>query len=776
MQLRTKLILITGGLALLVLSGILLISAFHIRYTSDHIRGAGKEHSRRVVSSNSEHTIDLLRTIFENEIQRFVLADFPDPDIQQGNTLTAKDFPARTDVVIFSPPQKKGEHVHTARPERGYILNRDGSVAPYPQEEIARFNETLQKVLLTLPDAHKEHHGTFFLNHGDALWIATHRDSGDKPCNWYFFRIDKAKTAEYIYLQTQTHIILLDEQRNELLSTKVPAELDLKKNYAEDENAPDRLPTIKDHYIANALAALKNAPSNELRTIESEQLWFCVVAKLNFPELGIKNLRVVRVFDVPVMSPEVAEQIDKNLAHFHAFMIFLLGMGLMLICLPLIFFSRRISAPIEQAAKFADSLANGEFPAPMATDRSGVTETARLINSLNFMRDKLTAMINKLNRKQQHEQRARLHAEQTQQQHADFIRIIAQTISHSAGNGSELAAMLRNNNDLQQALRKEFDQLQAAGTILSILAEITSEPVPDQISFELFPFIRDKVDSFKAACNDRQIELRRQYDADIPKFVKIDRTLLNKVLQLSGETIINSTQPKSFLLFSVENEREDSRIIFGLSGCNSNSAIQAYLDQTPDDFASAAAIIRLSVICHYTGLLGGEFDAECLSNGSFRIRISFPREELEDTDADIAKRHHLAETMPQQVNVPYQKPLSRNGEKLQLLVIPMDDMNRMLLQLMLRNVPDCELTTADSIASAEAILNNGSTHFNAVIFDPAQNDPHPDRKLLQLRSATQTKTGFIVLVADQTVSQADITLQKPLKFAALLESVMRFRS
>lgn len=774
MKLRTKLILITGGLALLVLAGVLLISVFHMRHTADHIREAGKEHSRRVVSSNSQHTVKILRNLFENEIQRFVLADFPEPTAE----LTAKDFPARTDVIIFSPRQKEGEHTHIARPERGFSLNSDGTVTPYPADKIAGFNATLQKLLVQLPDAHKKHHGTFFLNHDGDLWIATHRDSRDKPCSWFFFRIDKAKTAEHIYLHTQTHIILLDRAKNELLSTKGPAEQDLKKNYADDADAPDRLPTIEDQYIAQALGSLENKPANELRTIESEELWFCVVAKLDFPDLGIRDLRVVRVFDVPVMSPEVSAQIDKKLTQFHASVLFLLGMGLALIILPLIFFSRRISAPIEGAAKFADTLANGDFPAPMPADRSGVTETARLINSLNFMRDKLTAMINKLNRKQQHEQKARLHAEQTQQQHTDFIRIIAQTISHNAFNGIELAAMLRDNDDLRQALNGQFSQLQDAGSLLRILAEINSEPALKPVTFELFPFIRDKVDSFKTACNDRQIELRRQYDADIPKYVKIDRTQLNKVLQLSGETIINSTMPNSFLLFSVENDRENSRIIFGLSGCNSNAAIQAYLDQTPDDFISAAAVIRLSVIRHFTELLGGEFDAEISGNGSFRIKISFQREELEDTDADIAKRQHRAESMPHQTADTRSLPVTPkgNGGKLKILVVPMDDMNRMLLQLMLRNIPDCDLVTAEDVNSAEAILRNGNTKFNAVIFDPAQNDPQAAKSLQRLRAAAQAQTGFIALSAGKTIDHADIMLQKPLKYTALLESVIRFRS
>lgn len=774
MKLRTKLILITGGLALLVLAGILLISVFHMRHTADHIRDAGKEHSRRVVASNSQHTIEILRDLFGNEIQRFVLADFPEPDHTK---LTAKDFPVRTDVIIFSPRRKAGEHTHAAHPEYGFMLGADGVVIPYPQEKIASFNETLQQVMAVLPDAHKEHHGTFFLTHDGDLWIATHRDSGNKPCSWYFLRIDKAKLAEHIYLHTQTHIVLLDEQKNELISTKVPAELDLKKNYA-DNDAPDRLPTIDDQYIAQTLDSLKNSPANELRTVESEQLWFCVVAKLDFPELGIRDLRVVRVFDVPVMSPEVTEQIDKKLTQFHASILFLSGIGLALIILPLIFFSSRISAPIERAASFANTLANGDFPAPMPADRSGVTETAKLITSLNFMRDKLTAMINKLNRKQQHEQRARLHAEQTQQQHADFIRIIAQSISHNAENSVELAAMIRNNDDIKTALTGQFDQLQDSGTLLRLLAEINTEPGLHPVSFELFPFIRDKVDSFKTACKDRQIDLRRQYDADIPKYVKVDREQLNKILQLSGETIINSTTPNSFLLFSVENDRADSRIIFGLSGCNTNSAIQAYLDGVPDDFSSAAAIIRFSVIRHYTELLGGEFDAEYPGNGSFRIRIAFPREELEDPDADIAKRQHLAETMPQRATETPKGSLLRTdyGEKLQILVVPMDDMNRMLLQLMLRNIPDCELTVAEDLAVAEAILRNGNTRFHAVIFDPAQNDPQPEKKLKVLRNNTNAGTGFIVLSTEKVVNHADLTLQKPLKFAALLESVTRFRS
>lgn len=772
MKLRTKLLLITGGLALLVLSGTLLISVFHMRHTADQIREAGKEHSRRVVTNNSRHSVEVVRNLFENERQRFVLADFPAAD--PAETPDAADFPVRTDVIIFSPRRKTGEHTHSARPERGFRLNDDGSVLPLSREEIADFNKTLQQVLIDLPDAHKKHHGAFFLHHGGHLWIATHRDSGSKPCSWYFFRLNKNRLAQHIYLHTQTHIILLDAQKTELLSTKIPAELDLKKNYAEDINAPDRLPDITDPYIAHALDTMTNKPANELISIETEKLWFCVAAKLNFPELGLHDLRLVRVFDVPVMSPEVTAQIEKNLARFHASIFFLLGMGLILILLPLIFFSRRISAPIERAAKFADTLANGDFPTPMPADKSGVTETAQLVKSLNFMRDKLTAMINKLNRKQQHEQKARLHAEQIQQQHTDFIRIIADNISTHTGNGIELTAMLRENRDLQQALESQFGQLQNAGSLLRLLSRINSEPELDVTIFELFPMIRDKVDSFKNVCNDRKIELRRRYDADIPKYVRIDRKQLDKTLQLAGETIINSTSADSFLLFSVENDRENARIIFGLSGCNSNSAIRAYLDNAPRDFAAASAVIRLSVIRHLTELLGGEFDAEIRQDGSFGIRISFLREELEDTDGDTAKRHHRAETIQahtEKVRLPVP-----DGKKMQILIVPMDDADRMLLQLMLRNIPECEMVTADDITSAEAILSNGDTCFNAVIFDPAQNDPAPERKLEKLRSAAAKKTGFIVISSGDSFRHADVTLRKPLKYTVLLESVMFFRS
>ena len=252
--------------------------------------------------------------------------------------------------------------------------------------------------------------------------------------------------------------------------------------------------------------------------------------------------------------------------------------------------------------------------------------------------------------------------------------------------------------------------------------------------------------------------------------------LLFRLLLLGplGETIINSTSADSFLLFSVENDRENARIIFGLSGCNSNSAIRAYLDNAPRDFAAASAVIRLSVIRHLTELLGGEFDAEIRQDGSFGIRISFLREELEDTDGDTAKRHHRAETIPahtEKVRLPVP-----DGKKMQILIVPMDDADRMLLQLMLRNIPECEMVTADDITSAEAILSNGDTCFNAVIFDPAQNDPAPERKLEKLRSAAAKKTGFIAISSGDSFRHADVTLRKPLKYTVLLESVMFFRS
>ena len=596
MKLRTKLILLMGGMALLVLAGILGVSLVHLKHTTDSVQELGKTYSLRLLTKRAQYTVEMFRHIIESDYHR--LAQAPLPDNCSPADMKAEDLPARIDAIAFAPAVPRGKETaekHTVPSVvNGLIKSSDGTIRPMTPGEIAALDKVSRKVHSD-PDHHKKHqHGeSHFLMLAGDLWAHCSRGR----C-WFFLRFNKSAMEEYILNNTMTHFVLLDENGKQVLSTLGSGDSD------------DALPILT-HPDMEKLSRTAMRAENKVFTLALNR-WLCVAVKLDFPEFGLRNALLLRIYDVPTMVPEVVAGIDHSLNRFYIFHFLLLAVAGGLLMLALILFARRIAAPLTKAAEFADTLAGGDFPQPLPPEHSGVSETARLYVALNRMRDRLFATFEKLRRSHLREQHARQDAESASGQKTEFIYALA--------------------DNLRELIRKvPADQTQlAAGltqceNLLRDLAELDSdkEPVPEVI--DVFAFFRSEIMPFT-----RNLDVR--YASDIPELIRTDRELFHNLIARTLQAVVKHSSGR--IRFTVDLDHAGTeRLCISLEGSGSNRALLDYLQCRTGNWhisgtETAEDVILLNLAFRTARKLGGEFEVQYRDDGSYTIRISFFREDL----------------------------------------------------------------------------------------------------------------------------------------------------
>ncbi len=577
MRFQTKLILLMGGIALFVLLCILGMTLLHLKHTTDQVKELGKEYTVGVLQHRAEYTVHVFRGLIESDFHRLarirLSADCP------------KALPERINAAAFAPTAKENN-----KTEFTCGIYRDGdSVKYFTAEQLRKLNHRL---LENEDGTDSAHNGDihFIMLEGD-IWIHTVRENG---C--FLLRFDREELQTQIYQNTLTHCILLDQQGRVLLATG-------KEDPAVMLNIPE---------VQNLLKMADN-DRNNVYTLELPRR-FCAAVNLDFPDIGMRNITVFRMYDILTSAPDVTDRIDERLAEFYGFFLLLMGVSVAAMLVPIFLFARRVAKPVVRAVDFANTLADGAFPEPLPPDNSGIVETAMLHQSLNRMRVRLCSMIEKLQRSHAREQKERRYVESTSVQKTEFVLAIANSLSNIIDKieQKELASRLRHCEDLLQDL-----------------AELDTENAPHSARLDAFAFFRNEAAPFA----DR---LEFHYGSNMPQFIFTDRDKLHDLFVRILVPVMEHAVCR--LVMSLGQTQDGDAVFFRLEGSGGNQALQNYLNHAAGGTAAhgldtdmAEKIILLTLAKRSAHLLGGEMDIQCRDDGTYRIEVSFPQDTITES-------------------------------------------------------------------------------------------------------------------------------------------------
>ncbi len=558
MRFQTRLTLLMGSIALFVLLCVFGVTLLHLKYTTDEVRELGNKYAVDVLKHRGAYSVSVFRGLIEADFHRLARVKLPENE--------SEPFPERVDAIAFSA----GTSGNSMQVTAGFKPGKR-----FTPEELAELNK---KFAEAADHIHASHIGdTHFLILDGEIWAHTVRQDG-----WYLMRMDRTTLREHIYRNTLTHCILLDSAGRELLNTGA-------------ELTPE----------LTQLVQISAANENRVYSHETPKQ-VCAVATLNFPDLGMRNITLIRFYDILTNAPDITERIDGSLAEFYAFFLLLIGFSALALLVPMILFARRIAAPVVKAAEFANTLAEGDFPEPLPQDRSGIVETANLYQSLNWMRMRLSTMIEKLQRSHRREQEERKHVENTSEQKTEFVLAIAH---HLGGIVDNIGAEQR---ELAEKLRHCED-------LLLELAELdaVNELQPEKL--DTFAFFRNEAAPFAD-------KLEFRYGSSMPQYINADREKMHDLFVRILAPVMHHAVHRLVMPLKTDGES----LIFRLDGRGGNRALLDYLRHCEGHALDSAAedVMLLTLAKQTARLLSGTFEIECRNDGTYQVEVSFLQEDL----------------------------------------------------------------------------------------------------------------------------------------------------
>lgn len=695
MKLQTKLILLMGGSALFIMLGVLGVAMVHLRHTTDEVKNLGRRYTLEFLQKRASHTIGIFRNAAESDFLRFARSPLPRNESAAFNPVANAFFVVRDDGTGFSA-----------------VKNPDGTVGKLDPDTVS----SVRRAWLARPVGTPE---TSYLLMDGALWIGSEREQGTAHV-LYCIRIDRKAFEDTVRKNTGADFMLFDTSGRTIFST-VP------------EDGKSELSVASGKHLRDLLTRLGHTDKNEVIGMEMGR-WYAAAAVLNFPEMGIYGVRLIRFYDIDAAVPPVEENVDRRIEEFVLFIYMLMLAAISLVIVPLALFAHRIARPIAGAAAFADSLSSGGFPAPLGADKTGVTETAHLITALNRMRDRLNAMLTKLNRGHARELNARRDAESANALKADFIGAIAHDIGKILDAGMGFVSLMKQDRrsgvkekeELVAAVSEQFHRLRLTESLLRRLSGLDVEQELKPVCVETFPLIRGELEKIESIRRDRHLELESQYASAMPKAICTDVEKIRTVLGLMLTAVLRCAPVGSRVSFVTETDTSNDRLKFRLEGEGANRAVLDYVlyrsgSQAAENLRAAAEVIQLTIALRAAHVIGGEFDVTCRDQ-SYAAVLSFSLGDLVPPDESLkrsADNSHQAENFdpPDPMRTPRRARASghRSKDNTRVLSIALDESNSLLLGMMFRDLP-CDVTENEDFNTAAASLESGA--YDAVVFDP----------------------------------------------------------
>lgn len=472
-----------------------------------------------------------------------------------------------------------------------------------------------------------------------------------------------------------------------------------------------------------AISASKNisltAKSNAVTAIDptTKDNWVIGIADLGLSAAGGSPLRLVKILHYEKSMPELTDQINSNMERLLIMISVITFIGLFIFLIPLVYFSKGISVPIERAVAFANILSKGEFPAQsLKTD--GSDELIMLGKSLNHMRDRLNNIISKLRRSHDREIQARKDAEAANHLKSDFLSNMSLELRNPLNSIMGFSRLLlndaqkgtlQNTADLKSALKSIFDSAETLNELVAALLNLakldTAEIIPHPSEHETSSIIRDAVEANAHAASEKSIMLESHYSPKAPDIIYIDREILSGILSLALSTLIKFSPSGSKisigfsgsdenLSFWVKDEHPTTKHEHGASLASLYKLYYESKNQILPAIA-ATALLNFTIIKNKAHVICGELEAETVGGDCSLFRLVFNRSDLHGTS--------MTETSLMNTTGSFMKPLSASStnvritsttkrtsksgtySKIRVLLAEDNEANRMLVEMMLKD-------------------------------------------------------------------------------------------
>lgn len=438
------------------------------------------------------------------------------------------------------------------------------------------------------------------------------------------------------------------------------------------------------------------------------------------------------------LSADVAMHLNVLRKHFCMAILLLAVIAAIGTFIPLMILAKRIADPIASATRFADMLSKGENPQQMPPDKSGVQETTHLIIALNRMRDRLNAVIEKLKRTHSREQKARMDVENQHQIQSGFTDAAARKIHETIDAGNGFIALMKKSIqngepvrlDLVEAAEEQFGKLRLWENLLKDIVMTYPDFHLEMDRIETWSFIQQEIDNVMPLCRETGAQVELQYASDTPQKLTFDREKLHDMLSRILRAVVKNIPSGRHITFSANTDAA-GHFIFRITGSGANRAVQDYLlyqsagNQVITQLRATAEVIQFFIVQQRVRMMGGEFLVQCIDGQPFVISFLFDRDLIVTQEKSVIRNTFRAENHSSLDDTTILlRPITRShlhsssdGRRIRTLSIPRDETNRLLLNMMLRDIPECDLTVRPDLKAATKYLLN-EKKVDAVVLDP----------------------------------------------------------
>lgn len=564
------------------------------------------------------------------------------------------------------------------------------------------------------------------------------------------------------------------------------------------------------HRVASRLGAAQGDEvlTEQLADATSGSEWFATGVCLK-PIPNGPNIRLIRLYQYDSVIPHLPGLFRKQLRILIVSFLVLMLAGVGLMVLPLYLVSRQISNPIAQAVSFAEAVASGDFtPRPEGT--CGIHEIDRLLKSLDYLRDRLNAMIGKLKRSHVREQEARKNAENINHLKSDFLTVLHWEFREPLNTIAGFSTLLNDKLERKENVDAEFlesmvravrGSVSSMSKLCEVLRELSVLDIPESGSvhrentdtFQMFHELNTPLLKDAAA---RGIELEFHYSSDLPAWIFVDKEKTQRMLTLLIEAMIGGMHKRGSVLTCSCGVR-DGKMVYRCSGTTGNPLPLEYglyrsAGRPLREFRTADGIILLTIVKYISGILDASFDVSSDDKG-YAVSVSLPLDgsaRKNSSDPTMAGNVPLfagqtAEAAPVPVSGGPERALrffgadlrDRLGRPLRILVAEDDKSNRLLFEAMLRG-GSCTVTSCSDVPETRKQLEEAMP--DVLLLDLHMRDLDRFPFLSEIRRMDRGRDLYIIVLSafladgdrDRLISAgADCCLLKPLDMEDLAGAI-----
>ena len=797
MKLRHKMMLLTGVTSFLILAAVTaLIIVCFLAFLSQ-IREEGHRYTVNDLHGRARANMFRMRDVVNSSYRRtdsfFIGIDPPVPELfKVVKTQFSNVYGIDAAVLASCEPGEKMVFPVCC----GLLFQKDA-----PPMETDDF-----PVLLKSPDLAELIRGTdktvrtdFLFPSGEFWIVSCCSESNGSGCKRIFaLRLDRDYLNSIAVAQNEGYILMYGDRVVE---------------EAFDPAASADIPGHIREELHRVAARLGMAQGDEVLTEQladatSGSEWFATGVCLK-PIPNGPHIRMIRLYQYDSVIPHLPKLFRKQLRILIVSFLILMLAGVGLMVLPLYLVSRQISNPIAQAVSFAEAVASGDFtPRPEGT--CGIQEIDRLLKSLDYLRDRLNAMIGKLKRSHMREQEARKNAENINHLKSDFLTVLHWEFREPLNTVAGFSTLLNDKLERKEVVDAEFlgsmvravrANVSSMSKLCEVLRELSVLDIPESGSvhrentdtFQMFhelntPLLKDAA--------SKGIELEFHYSSDLPAWIFVDKEKTQRMLTLLIEAMIGGMHKQGSVLTCSCGVR-DGKLVYRCSGTTGNPLPLEYglyrsAGRPLREFRTADGIILLTIVKYISGILEATFDVSSDDKG-YAVSVSLPLDgstRKNPSDPPISGSVPLfagqtAVAAPSPVPGGPERALrffgsdlrARIGRPLRILVAEDDKSNRLLFEAMLRG-GSCTVTSCSDVPETRKQLEEAMP--DVLLLDLHMRDLDRFPFLSEIRRMDRGRDLYIIVLSayladgdrDRLISAgADCCLLKPLDMEDLAGAI-----